>query len=279
MRSLRSDRTVRTATLETPTGGGGAPPSATAHSPAGPADGAPTNVGRGLQRPALPDGRRAARRAPGGCATRSAAATSLRCGSNGAAPSPPRRSGGGRAASRRASLRGAARRVGAAPAAPGPWTRPTCRSPGAGALSTAPSTGRAPSWTPGAARTATRTPRGASCGAWWDVAERTPQRITTDAHPPDRRAIRWILGRKVRHRCRQDWNTRTEHSPRAVQQRSDPMLGFGRFASAARFCSAFDARRHSFRARQRRGQSVPLAEQRRLFVPRWRSLMAERQAA
>ena len=55
-----------------------------------------------------------------------------------------------------------------------------------------------------------------------DVAERTPQRITTDQHLPYRRAIRWILGRKVRHRCRQDWNHRTEHSHRAVQQRSDP---------------------------------------------------------
>ena len=112
-----------------------------------------------------------------------------------------------------------------------------------------------------------------------DVAERTPQRITTDQHPPYRRAIRWILGRKVRHRCRQDWNPRTERSHRAVQQRSDPMLGFGRFASAARFCSVLDERRHSFRVRQRRGAQIPLAEQRRLFVPRWRSLMAERQAA
>ena len=112
-----------------------------------------------------------------------------------------------------------------------------------------------------------------------DVAERTPQRITTDQHPPDRRAICWILGRKARHRCRQDWNPRTEHSHRAVQQRSDPMRGFGSFASAARFCSAFDALRHYFRVRQRRGEHVPLAEQRRLFVPRWRSLIAERQAA
>ena len=89
----------------------------------------------------------------------------------------------------------------------------------------------------------------------------------------------WILGRKVRHRCSQDLNTRTEQSYRAVKQRSDPMRGFGRFASAARFCSAFDELRHYFRARQRRGQSVPLAEQRRLFVTRWRSLMAELQAA
>ena len=112
-----------------------------------------------------------------------------------------------------------------------------------------------------------------------DVAERKPQRVTTDAHPPYRRAIRWILGRKVRHRCRQDWNHRTEHSHRAVQQRSDPMLGFGSFESAVRFCTAFDEVRHYLRARQRRGQSIPLAEQRRLFVTRWRSLMAEMQAA
>ena len=112
-----------------------------------------------------------------------------------------------------------------------------------------------------------------------DVAERKPQRVTTDAHPPYRRAIRWILGRKVQHRCSQYLNNRTEQSHRAVKQRSDPMLGFGRFASAARFCSAFDAFRHYFRARQRRGQSVPLAEQRRIFVTRWRSLMAEMQAA
>ena len=112
-----------------------------------------------------------------------------------------------------------------------------------------------------------------------DVAERTPQRITTDQHPPYRRAVRWILGRKVRHRCRQDWNNRIEHSHRAVQQRSDPMRGFGSFASAARFCSAFDELRHYYRVRQRRGEHVPLAEQRRLFVTRWRSLMAEMAAA
>ena len=107
------------------------------------------------------------------------------------------------------------------------------------------------------------------------VAERKPLRATTDQHPPYRRAIRWILGRKVRHRCSQYVNNLTEQSHRAVEQRSYPMLGFGSFESAARFCTAFDELRHYFRVRQRRGQSVPLAEQRRLFVTRWRSLIAE----
>ena len=112
-----------------------------------------------------------------------------------------------------------------------------------------------------------------------DVAERKPQRVTTDAHPPDRRAIRWILGRTVRHRCNQSWNNRIEQDHRAIKQRSRPMLGFGSFASAVRCCSAFDELRQYCRVRQRRGAQVPLAEQRRLFAARWRSLIAEMQAA
>ena len=112
-----------------------------------------------------------------------------------------------------------------------------------------------------------------------DVAERKPQRVTTDAHPPDRRAIRWILGRTVRHRCNQSWTNRIEQDHRAVKQRSRPMLGFGSFASAVRCCSAFDELRQYCRVRQRRGAQVPLAEQRRLFAARWRSLIAEMQAA
>ncbi len=112
-----------------------------------------------------------------------------------------------------------------------------------------------------------------------EVAERKPLRVTTDAHPPYRRAIRWILGRKVLHRCNRYLNNLTEQSHRAVKQRYYPMLGFGSFASAARFCTAFDELRQYFRVRQRGAEWVPLAEQRRLFVQRWRSLIAEMQAA
>ncbi len=57
------------------------------------------------------------------------------------------------------------------------------------------------------------------------------------------------------------------------------MLGFRSFASAARFCTAFDQLRQYFRVRQRGAEWVPLAEQRRLFVTRCRSLIAEIQAA
>ena len=112
-----------------------------------------------------------------------------------------------------------------------------------------------------------------------DVAQRKPERVTTDPHPPYRRAIRRILGRTVRPRCNRYLNTRTEQSQRAIKQRYDPMLGCGSFASAARFCTAFDARRQDVRVGQRGAEWVPLAEQRRLFVTRWRSLIAEMTAA
>ena len=112
-----------------------------------------------------------------------------------------------------------------------------------------------------------------------DVAERRPQRVTTDHHPPYRRAIRWILGRTVPHRRNRYLNNLIEQDHRAVKQRSDPMRGFGSFASATRFCSAFDELRQYFRIRLRQGAHIPLGEQRRLFLTRWRSLIDEMQAA
>ena len=112
-----------------------------------------------------------------------------------------------------------------------------------------------------------------------EVTERTPQRVTTDQHPPYRSAIRWILRRKIVHRTHPDRNHRTEQDHRAVKQRYYPMLGFGSFASAARFCSACEELRQSLRARGRRGEVVPLTEQQRRFVGRWHALIAEMAAA
>ena len=57
------------------------------------------------------------------------------------------------------------------------------------------------------------------------------------------------------------------------------MLGFGRFESAARFGSAFDQLRQYFRVRRRGDQHISLAEQRGLFITRWRSLISEMAAA
>ena len=55
-----------------------------------------------------------------------------------------------------------------------------------------------------------------------DVAEGRPLRVTTDHHPAYRRAIRWILGRKVQHRTTQYLNNFMEQDHRAVKQRYYP---------------------------------------------------------
>ncbi len=111
------------------------------------------------------------------------------------------------------------------------------------------------------------------------IAEGRPRRVTIDLHPAYRRAIRWILGRRVLHRTTQYLNNLTEQSHRAVKQRYYPMLGFGSFESASRFCAAFDELRHYFRVRRRGQGHVSLAEQRRLFLTRWRSLISDLAAA
>ena len=100
-------------------------------------------------------------------------------------------------------------------------------------------------------------------------------RITTDHHPAYRKVIRWILGRKVLHRRSQYLNNLAEQDHRVVKQRHYPMLGFGRFESAARFCGGFDELRQYFRVRCRGRPHVPLPDQRRPFLARWRGLIAE----
>jgi putative transposase len=51
------------------------------------------------------------------------------------------------------------------------------------------------------------------------------------------------------------------------------MRGFGNFEAAARFCTAHDELRDYFRCRQRLGESISLAEKRRLFRGRWAALL------
>ena len=112
-----------------------------------------------------------------------------------------------------------------------------------------------------------------------DVNERRPRRVTTDHHPAYGKAIRWIIGTKALHRHKQYLNNRTKQDHRGIKQRYYPMLGFGSFASASRFCAAFDALRHYFRPRHRCGEQLSLGSQREQFVDRWRALVAEMTAA
>ena len=81
------------------------------------------------------------------------------------------------------------------------------------------------------------------------------------------------------HRTNQHLNNRTEQDHRGIKQRYHPMLGFGSFASASRFCRAFDEVRQYFRVRKRCGEMVPLSVQRHHFAAKWQALIKEMAAA
>lgn len=105
-----------------------------------------------------------------------------------------------------------------------------------------------------------------------EVTGCVPQRVTTDGHDSYPRAIRRVLGRKVKHRTSRYLNNRLEQDHRGVKQRYYPMRSFGSFASTSRFCTAFDEQRDYFRYRTEPKQKIPLAEQRRIFRQRFGAL-------
>ena len=102
-----------------------------------------------------------------------------------------------------------------------------------------------------------------------------PLRLTTDKHPAYTKAIRWIVGRKVQHRQNQYLNNRMEQHHRPIKQRYYPMLGFGRFESASRFCTAFDELRNYLRVTGSNQNHTTAAEKRTVFSAKWSTLMAE----
>ncbi len=101
-----------------------------------------------------------------------------------------------------------------------------------------------------------------------------PDRVTTDKHASYRRAIRQVLGRKVRHRTSQYLNNRIEQDHRGVKQRYYPMRGFGSLASAARFCTAFSELRQYFRSQLTLSKPLSLSEKRQTCHRRWQELLS-----
>ena len=98
-----------------------------------------------------------------------------------------------------------------------------------------------------------------------DSVGHPPEQVITDGHGSYPRAIREILGCKVLHRCNHYLNNLLEQDHRGIKQRYYPVRGFGNFVSASRISRAFDEVRQFFRFRTTIGQSVSLAQQRKLF--------------
>ena len=66
-----------------------------------------------------------------------------------------------------------------------------------------------------------------------------------------------------------------EQNHRGIKQRYYPMLGFAKFESASRFCSAFDELRNYLRARSVDDAPIRASTRREIFTGRWSALMTE----
>jgi putative transposase len=111
------------------------------------------------------------------------------------------------------------------------------------------------------------------------VVGHVPDQVTTDGHTSYPRAIRETMSNNVQHRTNTYLNNRLEQDHRGNKQRSYPMRGLGSFDSAARFCSAFDEVRNSFRSRSPMKACVSLLQQRQAFRQRLAALKALIQVA
>jgi transposase-like protein len=111
------------------------------------------------------------------------------------------------------------------------------------------------------------------------VVGHAPASVTTDGHRSYPRAVRETLGNEVVHRTNVYLNNRIEQDHRGIKQRYYPMHGFGSFASAARFCRAFDELRSYFRPHCMMEKSISLSERRRAFLNQLVALQVLLQAA
>ncbi|BCL83770.1 hypothetical protein ccbrp13_62350 [Ktedonobacteria bacterium brp13] len=106
-----------------------------------------------------------------------------------------------------------------------------------------------------------------------------PASVTTDGHRSYPRAVRETLGKEVVHRTNVYLNNRIEQDHRGIKQQYYSMHGLGSFASAARFCRAFDELGSYFRPHCMMGKSISLSEKRRVFLNQLVALQVLLQAA
>jgi putative transposase len=92
-----------------------------------------------------------------------------------------------------------------------------------------------------------------------------PDRVTTDGHGSYPRAIRSILGKRVRHRTCAYLNNRLEQDHRGIKGRIRCMRGFKDHDAAARFCRGHGELRDLLRSRRHHNQSISASSRRSRF--------------
>jgi len=106
------------------------------------------------------------------------------------------------------------------------------------------------------------------------VTSSVPTRVTTDGHDSYPGAIKAELGEGIIHRTNRYLNNHLEQDHRGIKQRTHPMCGFKRFASAERFCRVYEEVRNFFRLRFQRNELVSLAWHRAQHLGRMRVLLS-----
>jgi putative transposase len=93
-----------------------------------------------------------------------------------------------------------------------------------------------------------------------------PDRVTTDGHGSYPRAIRTVLGRRVRHRTSAYLNNRLEQDHRGIKGRIRYMRGFKSHDAVSCFSREHGELRNLLRPRRRHNQIVPASLRRSRFA-------------
>ena len=93
-----------------------------------------------------------------------------------------------------------------------------------------------------------------------------PERVTTDGHGSYPRAIRTVLGKRVRHRTSAYLNNRIEQDHRSIKGRIRGMRGFKSHDAAHRFCREHGELRDLLRLRRRHNQTLCASLRRSRFA-------------
>ncbi len=95
-----------------------------------------------------------------------------------------------------------------------------------------------------------------------------PQKVITDGLNSYPRAITEELGEEVEHEIVTCTENPIEQSHRGIKQRYYPMMGWGNFESAQRFCQVYEEVKNFFRPQLFMGECVSLANRRKMFLER-----------
>ncbi len=101
-----------------------------------------------------------------------------------------------------------------------------------------------------------------------------PEKVTSDGHDSYPRAIEETLGEEVEHRTSRYMNNIVEQDHSGIKGRYKTIRCFKSFDAASRFGDAYDGLRDNLRLRSRPYETLPLPEQRSLYLMRSQSLLA-----